>query len=992
MACKICGQPVKPGEAYCEVCRPTEMMPSDGLSSQGTEILEARSESAMPRIIRDRFEVIKRLGSGGMGEVFLCNDIVLKRQVALKRTASRDASEAKESERLMREAQAASQLDHENICTIYEVFQEGEFSYIVMQYVDGVDLESLKQSGSMSLRKILELGIQIASAMKEAHAKGIIHRDLKPSNVMVNSRGVVKILDFGLAKFKGDVFCGSEATHLTQAGMVLGTLPFMSPEQVKGVDVDHRSDVFSFGALLLDLIEGRSPFDSAIKAEIPAKVLYKEVQFSHRVPAPLRPVLEKALHKDPDMRHDGFGPLLQDLDGILHDVRVLRGESVASGDAVDDERRNQLKPFLGESSDQNELGDLVQAVRRERTSTELISGIRRPRMIGLGFAFMTLIALGLAAFLFWPLGGDSEPDGPVFVALKSWENNTEHVSLHEQVRYLLKMALESRQGICVVDENGNMDKTTGVDFEVRGSLGHGGSYATDVELIDVKRGSSRVIPMVGADLDSYLNAQLDFIAREISQSIQSESELIPVASMFGHDWERFETFFDGLAHHRRFEVQEATSAFMAAENVPARHYFLADLWFFNGQPDKARAQLALLQDRDDQLGCWLDWKSRALAARIRFDLNEELQYLEKLRAAFPLHKEILYELGEAYFHHGHPEQARQYYDRALELDPGYSKAINHLGYCLAYLGEHRLALHALQEYRRFDGSANSYDSLGDGYFFAGEYDLARQFKEAAIRDDEQGLPWARLSLADIAMILGQDDVAESHLNRYVELGSEADDPSQQAFGLAKLAFLCLQRGHELDRAHQYVNRALTIHDTTDIWDNTADTHWIAGLIALARQDDETAQIHRDALFHMVHHYSLSEQNFHPVLKYALHIDALLLERRGELESSRNQFQTLLDMAPQLSYWTTYFHRQFFHHEFVKFLRRQDECERAEAEARQCLAYNENYVPCMVDLAEMLAKDDPQASAELCRRVEGLIHGGTSPRIRTRLKSLRGPTH
>src|SRR5215813_10645887 len=222
----------------------------------------------MAPVTISHYRILNKLGSGGMGEVYLAEDTQLDRKVAIKFLSSELEANEQAKKRLIREAKAAAKLDHPNICSIYEVGEEDGRSYIVMQVVEGDNLSEIldlkNKREPISLNEALDIAIQAADALTEAHSRSIIHRDLKPQNIMITPRGQAKIMDFGLAKvLQEDVLTSSQAetqSVMTEPGIVIGTVPYMSPEQVRGESVDARSDIFSFGIVLYEIITGHQPF------------------------------------------------------------------------------------------------------------------------------------------------------------------------------------------------------------------------------------------------------------------------------------------------------------------------------------------------------------------------------------------------------------------------------------------------------------------------------------------------------------------------------------------------------------------------------------------------------------------------------------------------------------------------------------------------------------------------------------------------------------
>src|SRR5262245_33790585 len=213
------------------------------------------------------YEILDRLGEGGMGVVYRARDPRLDRQVAIKVLSASMAGDSRARERLRREAMAIAALDHPYICKIFEIGEDGDALFLVMEYVTGTTLHQRLSEGRMSLPEICRVAGEIAEALQEAHARGFLHRDLKPANIMLTDQGHVKVMDFGLAQRLEEMALPDAATReigsgarLTSHGMIVGTPDYMSPEQVKGLPLDARSDLFSFGVILAEMMTGRHPF------------------------------------------------------------------------------------------------------------------------------------------------------------------------------------------------------------------------------------------------------------------------------------------------------------------------------------------------------------------------------------------------------------------------------------------------------------------------------------------------------------------------------------------------------------------------------------------------------------------------------------------------------------------------------------------------------------------------------------------------------------
>ncbi len=296
---------------------------------------------AQPGAMLNHYRVVKRLGGGGMGEVFLAEDTKLHRNVALKVLLPEVAADPERMARFVQEARAASALSHPNAAHIYEIGEAHGSHYLAMEFIEGETIEShltsdpAKAPGSdkaadpvrsgdpLPVPEIISIGAQVADALDAAHARGVIHRDIKPANLMINARGHVTVLDFGLAKMvpapSAQSASGSQiATQfLTSGGVVLGTVSYMSPEQALGREVDHRSDIFSLGVVLYRMATGRLPFAGATAQETLARILQSQPdaisRLNYELPEELERVVRKCLEKDRERRYQSARELLVDL-------------------------------------------------------------------------------------------------------------------------------------------------------------------------------------------------------------------------------------------------------------------------------------------------------------------------------------------------------------------------------------------------------------------------------------------------------------------------------------------------------------------------------------------------------------------------------------------------------------------------------------------------------------------------------------------------------
>lgn len=357
------------------------------------------------------YEIIEQIGEGGMGEVYLAEDTHLGRKIALKILPESVAQDGERMQRFVREAKSASALNHPNIITIYEIGKTNNTHFIATEYIEGETLRERIKGSPLKLKFALEIASQVAGALDAAHRAGIVHRDVKPENVMVRPDGLVKLLDFGIAKLtEKETNIDSEAATAikaqTSAGMIIGTAAYMSPEQARGSQVDTRTDIFSFGVMLYEMLAGRPPFVGANALETIGSILNKEpVPLSRQIPDlphEVERIINKALRKDREERYQTAKDLLIDLKDVKQDLEFQdKLERSTSPDASREQVsvRSGERATLATTDEPTVQTEEVKAASGTASVRHLISKLER-KHTGILLALATLVIAGIVFGLY----------------------------------------------------------------------------------------------------------------------------------------------------------------------------------------------------------------------------------------------------------------------------------------------------------------------------------------------------------------------------------------------------------------------------------------------------------------------------------------------------------------------------------------------------------------------------------------------------------------
>ena len=831
------------------------------------------------------YRIIEKLGGGGMGVVYKAEDTRLHRFVALKFLPGEVARDAQALSRFQREAQAASALNHPNICTIYDLGEHDGQAFIAMEFLDGLTLKHRIAGRPIPFDEMLEVAIQIADALRAAHARGIIHRDIKPANLFVTKQGNAKVLDFGLAKFapasEGDgvsaMPTADEDTLLTSPGSAVGTVAYMSPEQACGEALDARTDLFSFGAVLYEMATGRMAFPGNTTAVIHDGILNRTPvpvsQVNQGIPTKLGEIIGKALEKDRSLRYQNAADIRTDLQRLKRDAES--GQAGTAKSTTPNRRLSRTYVVAIVGGFVLLLGGLFFAIptarhlvikpAAETARLEKVEGLP-PMNQGKYVAVLPFRVIGDATNIGYVAEGleealsaklfqlkevhvvSSDDSGKIdtkvplpLIAKKLGANLIVSGVVQgsaDQLRITVKLDNVAESKVLWNEEFSGVPRDLlAIEDKIYGKLAD--ELETNASNEDIASRMAHPTENVDA-YDSYLRGRNAMHSQLNASTIQSAIDYFNTALRKDP---KFALAYTGLADAslRMYEekkdsfwTEKALNAAKQAQTLndklPEVHFSLGSVYAATGQTAQAITELK----RAQELAPNSDEGYRRLGnAYLSAGQNEQgIRALEKAVKLNPYYWVNLNALGNAYRQTGDYERALRYFQQVTQLEPQEQVGFSNIGVVYLSMGRYEESIAPLETAVKLDPQPEVFSNLGTSYFYLRRYgDAVKQFEKAVELNPSDETIMG--NLADGYRAVGQMDKAKATYDKAIALAFKALRVNPRSTTtMGSLALYFAKRGDEA-QATEFVQRARGLDPSSvDLILTAAEVH------ALSNQTDE----------------------------------------------------------------------------------------------------------------------------------------------------------
>src|SRR5215213_3757125 len=694
------------------------------------------------------YRILEKLGAGGMGVVYLAEDMKLGRKVAIKILSQEYTTNKDRLHRFEQEASAASNLNHPNILPIHEVGTDDGRHYIATEFIDGVTLRRKAAGSQLEMPEILDIAIQVACALEEAHAAGIVHRDIKPDNIMVRRNGYVKVLDFGLAKLTETVdrspSDGEAATRVlvqTDAGVVMGTSHYMSPEQARGKPVDGRSDIWSLGVVIYELVAGRTPFEGETSTDVIVAITQKEpaplARFAPNVPAELDWIVMKALRKDRDERYQTVKELLTDLRRLKQRLE-FQSELERSAAPVSLSREKASDIAASTTFSQRAVPTAEKTISHVSSAEYVATGLKRHKLAAASIALFIIVASASAFYLYkrnsHPLtardtilltdfvNSTGEPvfDGTLKQALAVNLGQTPFLNLfpEERVRETLRFMGRSPDDRITRDVGREICERQGIKAMLTGSIASLGShYVITLEALNPRSGDPIAREHIEAESKEQVLSSLGTAAlnlrKKLGESLSSIQKFdVTIEQATTSSLEALKAFAMGNEERSKGKARESLAFYKRAVELDPNFAM-------------AYARIGVHYVNHEQLETAKEYVQKAYDLRDRVSERERLYIAEKYYA---------YITGEI-------DQTVETLKTWTRLYPNDFIPHNNLSLNYKLIGRNEDALkEALEAVRLSPNNVSAHDNLVSSFMSLGRFDEAEQAEREAQKINPDSLP------------------------------------------------------------------------------------------------------------------------------------------------------------------------------------------------------------------------------------------------------------
>ena len=699
------------------------------------------------------YKILSKLGEGGMGIVYKAEDTKLDRIVALKFLPSHLTASDTDKARFIQEAKAAAALNHPNVCVIHDIQEHdgpaqtdlaGKRQFIVMEYVEGQTLRDIVGAHGhvpLPIRDVINYATQIADALKAAHAKDIIHRDIKSENIMVTPTGQVKVMDFGLAKLRGSV-------KLTKTSSTAGTLSYSSPEQIQGQKVDARSDIFSFGVVLYEMLTGRLPFKGEYESALIYSILDEEPEpvqkFIPGVSSELIHLVNRILEKDPENRYQSIKDVLIDLKRVKRDTDQVSRESLKPI-PVTDKNRGAEKPKKR----------LWISMSAAAVLMILVIWFVGQKLVRKGNEASAITENSVAVMYFDDRSGEDNLGKILTEMLTSNLSRCKQINVISSQHLFDILKRMGKEDIETIDRSVATDVAASarVQTMLLGSIYRiGSTLNVNAQLCDVRTGS--VIGPAQAqggqveDIYQMVNLLTEDVIQLMGVSRPADSQPLKINDVTTYSFEAYKHYQKGMENTWRFNWQDGRREFREAVRIDTTfamaHCYLA----FSTGVFKVANPLSDLSSEQENMRLAKKYSQKATdrergiintySAFIKRDYHSFLARAKELTQNYPGEKEVQFRLGTANYFAGNYMEAVKAYNKVLEMDPKFADAYNMLSYVYSNMNEHEKAISAVRNYiALLPDVSNTYDSAFEMYLMAGQYDAAYKICDDALKMNPQ---------------------------------------------------------------------------------------------------------------------------------------------------------------------------------------------------------------------------------------------------------------